>query len=504
MTLGRHFGKHGGTGAGTAFRGSGAAAPRFAALAVLCLALCIGGLFPPAAAGQDLFSSLLDGVEVMIGESVAQSVVEQYGPPVRLTPARQQWVDGIFAAVVAQTRREAMPYTLHILHSDEVNAFAAPGGYVFVTTALLSYVGDDADALANVLGHEVAHVEHKHGMNALVRQLGIGFLLQLVLGGSSNDTLETVTGVAVALLSLGWSREQEHESDDLGQRLAAAAGFSPYGMVRFFEVLQRLEGQEIPFLEFLHTHPLTSDRIARARQRAESLQPAAAARPAAPGGNPVSKTVPAQQDPVQRDASSSAEPADPTQPRSEEPRVFTRGGRRGAGGDPRAALRTDRSGGQLSRIALEDLFTIEVPDTWHIVVQRDSQDDDLVAELKERDSETYLGLYQYAADGGTDAADHTWEWRAWLLDTRDDMESVEPMWERRLDGFPAASFVTRWTEESGERQVLYATAVIAGDDLYHLLFVLPGDDFRERRPLLDHILESWRAARRGAVQQRDQ
>src|SRR5690606_37059089 len=116
---------------------------------------------------------------------------------------------------------------------------------------LLLHIGDDADALANVLGHEVAHVELKHGMNALMRQVGIGLLLQLILGDSADETWKTVLGVATELMRLGWSREQEHESDELGQRLAAAAGFSPDGMVRFFEVTQRLEGQEIAFLEFM-------------------------------------------------------------------------------------------------------------------------------------------------------------------------------------------------------------------------------------------------------------
>jgi len=243
---------------------------------LLALVLLLPGTYlspqTPAAA-QDLWSGLLTGIEVMIGESVAASVRQEYGQPVKLPPARQRWVDSIFADIAGQASRTEINYTLEILDTRVVNAFAAPGGYIFLTTGLLSHIGEDAHALANVLGHEVAHVELKHGMNTLVRQLGMGFFIRLLLGDQSDRTWRTVVGVATELVRLGWSREQEYEADDLGQHLAAAAGYDPWGMVRFFEALRRLEGQEVPCLEFLRTHPLTSERMERARVRAQALEP---------------------------------------------------------------------------------------------------------------------------------------------------------------------------------------------------------------------------------------
>lgn len=244
----------------------------------LALAVVIvGWLFAltPASA-QSFLDQLLVGLEVSIGESVAADVIAEYGPPIRLEPQRQRQIDTAFQRIVAQASRKEIEYNLKILQSDVVNAFAAPGGHIFITTGLLKYIDDDIDALANVLGHEVAHVELKHGMNALVRQLGMGLVLQLLFGGS-DAVFRQVVAVAAELTRRGWSREQEYESDDLGQRLAAAAGYDPYGMVRFFEVLRELEGQEVPFLEFLSTHPLTSERADRARARARSLAPAQAA-----------------------------------------------------------------------------------------------------------------------------------------------------------------------------------------------------------------------------------
>lgn len=237
----------------------------------IVMILVVGLIAPPSALAQSFWDQLLIGVEVTIGESVAQDVIAEYGQPVKLASKQQERIEKTFADLVAQADRKEIKYSLTILKSDVVNAFAAPGGYVFLTTGLLTHIADDIDALANVLGHEIAHIELKHGMNTLSRQLGTGLLLQLVLGGSA-EVLQTVVAVAYELTRLGWSREQEYQSDEVGQRLAAAAGYDPAGMVRFFEILKDLEGREVPFLEFLSTHPLTSERAERARARAASLQ----------------------------------------------------------------------------------------------------------------------------------------------------------------------------------------------------------------------------------------
>lgn len=265
--------------------GGSAVGMRVVAL-VLVFALVLGGGLPAGA--QSFWDELLAGFESSIGAAVAQDVEEEYGPPVSLPTARQRWVDTIFADIVLQAERRDITYTLSVLDSDVVNAFAAPGGYIFLTTALLGHIGDDTDALANVIGHEIAHVEHKHGMNALGRNLGLSLLLELAFGNPSegDEVWHVVAGVAVGLMQLGWSRDQEHDSDALGQRLAADAGYDPEGMVRFFQLLQRLEGEEVPFLEFLSTHPLTSERVTRAQNRAETLtvQPRTVPKPSVSGG----------------------------------------------------------------------------------------------------------------------------------------------------------------------------------------------------------------------------
>lgn len=237
----------------------------------------------PFVSAQGVWERLLTGFESSIGGAVVRDVHEQFGPPIGLPRAEQLRVDTIFANVVLQAERRDIVYTLHVLDSETINAFAAPGGYIFLTTGLLRHVGDDPDALANVLGHEVAHVEHKHGIHTLGRNLGLDTLMQLVFGqrAAEDEVWQVIAGVSVRLMQLGWSRSQEYASDDLGQRLAADAGYDPEGMVRFFHVLRQLEGEETPLLQFLSTHPLTSERMRKAADRAAALsgRSAAALRP---------------------------------------------------------------------------------------------------------------------------------------------------------------------------------------------------------------------------------
>lgn len=247
------------------------------------LALALTAAATVNVSAQSLWDQLLTGIELSIGDQVAENVLAEYGPPARLTPAERQWLDQIFRDIVARAQRQDIPYILTVLDSPVINAFAAPGGYIFLTTGLLDVIGHDTDAVANVIGHEVAHVERRHGMSALGRRVGLGLLLDLMLGTPSENSpvWQTLARIGTELLHLGWSREDEHDADEAGQRLAAAAGYDPRGMVRFFAVLQELQGAELPLLQFLSTHPLTSERIERARSRAGSLTAAAPYQPAA-------------------------------------------------------------------------------------------------------------------------------------------------------------------------------------------------------------------------------
>jgi predicted Zn-dependent protease len=152
----------------------------------------------------------------------------------------------------------------YVIRGNQLNAFAAPGGYVFVNEGLLREV-DDVDELANVLGHETAHLVLGH-VSARVRQeqrKDVIFKLShmLVKQGSqtSQNTYDIATGAANYTF-LNFTRQQEYAADREGAWLAARAGYNPWGSVWFFREAERLQGDS-GFEQYVQQHPSTNDRI---------------------------------------------------------------------------------------------------------------------------------------------------------------------------------------------------------------------------------------------------
>ncbi|WP_176473128.1 M48 family metalloprotease [Sphingomonas lenta] len=167
--------------------------------------------------------------------------------------------------------------TFTLVNSDVVNAFAVPGCYIYVTRGLFAIVGSEAE-LASVLGHEVGHIVGRHsqrqGRRSVWRQLGV---LAVSLTGS--ERLTRLAGQAAQYFGLRYSRRQEYESDDLGLRYLREAGYDPYAAADMLASLQRNEqfmnatggrdeAKSIP--EWALSHPLTGNRVARAREAAEA------------------------------------------------------------------------------------------------------------------------------------------------------------------------------------------------------------------------------------------
>jgi predicted Zn-dependent protease len=144
-----------------------------------------------------------------------------------------------------------------IRNDDELNAFATPGGYVYVYTGLLKYL-DSEDHLAGVLGHEIAHADRRHTVRAIQRELGVQLLLDVALGQNQGAVVQVVR----ALGDLQYSRSNEEEADTYSVRYLSNSQ-SPYecdGAAGFFEKLQSEDsGGRTP--EFLSTHPSPGNRI---------------------------------------------------------------------------------------------------------------------------------------------------------------------------------------------------------------------------------------------------
>ena len=241
---------------------------RAAALALVLLSL--------VSAGVQAQGSLWDQIERSAGEAAYPQLVARYGGIAPLPEEHLSWLNAIFERVAAQSSRAgAVNYSLTVLNTDLVNAFALPGGFVFITRGLLDLTGWDPHQLANVMGHEVAHIDRDHYRDGIIRQLGIAVFIGIFFRDAETRVVQQLVNLAAELIDKGWSREDENEADEVGQRFAAQAGFDPAGLPAFLERLHEEERRSNApqVAEVLRTHPLTEKRIAAAKERLPQLQP---------------------------------------------------------------------------------------------------------------------------------------------------------------------------------------------------------------------------------------
>lgn len=166
------------------------------------------------------------------------------------------------------------PLTVRVIRMEMVNAFALPGGRVWVTRGLIDEAGS-ADELAAVIAHEIAHVERRDVLAGLYRAMGFGLVLDAVLGGGSGAG-QQVIALGSNLTEMRNSRAVEQRADRRGIELLQAAGLDSRGMASFFARLQALEGDPrgSRWTEFLASHPDTGRRVAAARALASPGAPA--------------------------------------------------------------------------------------------------------------------------------------------------------------------------------------------------------------------------------------
>ncbi|MEQ8925821.1 MAG: M48 family metalloprotease [Fulvivirga sp.] len=165
--------------------------------------------------------------------------------------------------------REEFVWEVTLLEGDVLNAFATPGGYIYVYTGLIKYL-DNADDLAGVIGHEIAHADLRHTSRNLQKQYGVQILLSIILGENASQ-LATIAGqVAGSVAGLSFSREFESESDARAVEYNANTIYACDGVKNFFQKLED-SGQTGGTPEFLSTHPSPDTRIADIVAKAQTL-----------------------------------------------------------------------------------------------------------------------------------------------------------------------------------------------------------------------------------------
>lgn len=227
-----------------------------------------------AALAGDLFSLLSQSgsqidepQEIEIGRQL--SAVLLGSKPLDPDMQLQRYVNQLGRWISLQTSRPDLPWTFAVLADDGFNAFAAPGGFVFVTRGLIDRIGDESE-LAGILAHEISHVVRKHHLEAIRANARAGIVTQLIgsqlskdLGGALSAQL---IGLGRNLYSKGLDQSDEYEADRLGITLAASAGFDPYGLVAVLQQLRAATPENPAFTLSLSTHPPAQLRIDQAEQ----------------------------------------------------------------------------------------------------------------------------------------------------------------------------------------------------------------------------------------------
>lgn len=237
-----------------------------AAICALLLLSLVSSCAVNPVTGKQEVSLISEQGEIEMGASSDKEIRAQFG--VYNDSGLTEYVRKVGQTLAPYTHRPHLTYYFAILDTPVVNAFALPGGYVYVTRGMLALMNSEAE-LAVVLGHELGHVNARHS----VRQMSQIMLAQvgLAVGSALSETfsrLAGVAGVGLQLLFLKFSRDDERQADQLGIEYTRKGKYNPAHMVDFFMALQAMGdlsgGQTLP--GFLSTHPLTSERIKNAQE----------------------------------------------------------------------------------------------------------------------------------------------------------------------------------------------------------------------------------------------
>ena len=176
---------------------------------------------------------------------------------------------------IANNSDAKVPFTIKVIDSDEVNAFALPGGYFYVNTGLIELAQDEAE-LAGVMAHEVAHVAARHGTRNATRSQLVQYasIPLLFIGGWAGYGIQQAANFAIPMTMLKFSRQFEEDADFLGVQYMYNAGYDPASMVQFFERLKSLQKKKKSAIaRAFSSHPLTQSRIRKVQKTIDDLLP---------------------------------------------------------------------------------------------------------------------------------------------------------------------------------------------------------------------------------------
>jgi len=210
--------------------------------------------------------------ELKLGQETDKQVLESFG--IYNDPALQKYISDLGHRMAHISHRPNLQFNFRLLDSPVINAFAVPGGYVYITRGILAYLNSEAE-LAGVMGHEIGHVAARHSAQqyskAKIAQIGLG------VGTIVSHTFRQFSGLAqsgLGLLFLRFSRDHERQADQLGVEYSTKVGYNAYEMANFFVVLEKMDknADKGGLPGWLSTHPNPADRVVKIHQMAKEQQ----------------------------------------------------------------------------------------------------------------------------------------------------------------------------------------------------------------------------------------
>jgi beta-barrel assembly-enhancing protease len=220
---------------------------------------------PAASPGLQDLKGLLGGYsqdeEIAIGRQIAGNLLG--AAPLVKDTALQQYVNTVGRWIASQSERPDLPWHFGVIQSDDINAFAIPGGYVYVTRGLYRLLTSEAD-LAGVLGHEIGHVVRKHHLKLLQqsRLVNLGGEL-LAKQAGENEQIHNLIGSGAEVVARSLDKQAEFEADRMGVVLAARAGYEPFGLPAVLQNIGSVARDDGSVALLFKTHPLPDARLSQ-------------------------------------------------------------------------------------------------------------------------------------------------------------------------------------------------------------------------------------------------
>jgi len=248
---------------------------RFAVVGCVGAAGTVAGCAPQVSTQQ----------EVQLGADYAAQINRQL--PMLNDASTVSYVNQIGRQMARIADPRGIQYNFYVVNSDVVNAFAVPGGHVYVNRGLIEHA-DNLSEFAGVLAHEIGHVAQRHSIEQLQRaqnaNLGLSVLYGVLLGRNPSGLEQAGIQVGGSAVFAGYGRDAEREADAVGVGYMVRAGYNPNGMVTFFQELLELQQRQPSRVEqWFSTHPTTQERVDNTRAIIQQT-------PGATGGNLVSDT----------------------------------------------------------------------------------------------------------------------------------------------------------------------------------------------------------------------